>query len=97
MAKSGKINAMAALRDILQARVSSGQISVAEIAEKAGLEPSVVYKYMRGDRPSTSLDTFLALLEAVDAHPSDVFGARRDHPKAAIEAAEALLKYLKGK
>jgi transcriptional regulator with XRE-family HTH domain len=98
MPKAGKSNAMKRLGELLQDRVSTGKISVASIAEKTGIEQSLVYKYMRGDRPGTSLDTFLALIDAVGAHPADVFGDRKGGaPAAVIEAHERVTRYLRGK
>lgn len=98
MPKAGKGSPMRRLGEILAERVSSGKHSVKGIAEKTGIEQSLVYKYMRGDRPGTSLDTFLALLDAVGAHPADVFGDRKGGaPAAVIEAHERVARYLRGK
>lgn len=97
MPKAGVSKPMKSLQNLLSERVASGTHSVAEIADKTGLQASIVYKYMRGERPGTTLDTFLALLDAVGAHPSDVFGERKAAPPGVLEMHEAIGRYLKGK
>lgn len=102
MPKAGKSGAMRQLQKELQVAVSAGKTTVAEIAEKTGLEQSLVYKYMRGDRPGTSLDTFLALLDAIGRHAGDFFAGtpqpKRDSaPERILSMHEEIGRYLKGK
>lgn len=99
-AKTRKIDAMRRIQELLQDAVTNRNLTVAQIAENADLEPSLVYKYLRGDRPGMALTTFLALVDAVGKHPSDVFGERKKAeraPERILSMHEEIGRYLKGK
>lgn len=87
---------MARLQQLLQNAVDSGA-SVPEIARKAQLERSLVYKYLRGDLPNATVDTLERLCWAIGVSPAEVFEKPTAQPRWVIAMLEKLLAWAKGK
>lgn len=57
----------------LREAIKYGNISQKELAEKLGINPSTVSKYMRLDK-YPSLDTFANICEILDVSADDILG-----------------------
>ena len=59
----------------LREAIEYGTLSQKEIAEKLGINPSTVSKYMRQDK-FPSLDTFANLCQILDVSADDILGLK---------------------
>ena len=59
----------------LREAIQYGNISQQELAEKLGINPSTVSKYMRLDK-YPSLDTFANICEILDVSADDILGLK---------------------
>ena len=59
----------------LREAIEYGTLSQKEIAEKLGINPSTVSKYMRKDK-FPSLDTFANLCQILDVSADDILGLK---------------------
>ena len=69
---------MIELKDIqkrLRDEIKSSNLTQKQIAEKLGINPSTVSKYVRLDK-YPSLDTFANLCEILDVSADDIFGLK---------------------
>ena len=60
----------------LREAIKYGNISQKELAEKLGINPSTVSKYMRLDK-YPSLDTFANICEILDVSADDILGINK--------------------
>lgn len=71
-------NSMIKIEDIqkrLREAIQYGSLSQKELAEKLGINPSTVSKYMRLDK-FPSLDTFANICEILDVSSDDILGLK---------------------
>ena len=72
------INSMIKIEDIqkrLREAIKYGNISQRELAEKLGINPSTISKYMRLDK-YPSLDTFANICEILDISADEILGIK---------------------
>lgn len=70
---------MIELRDIqkrLREEIKNSQLSQKEIAEKLGINPSTVSKYVRLNK-FPAIDTFANLCEVLDVSADDILGLKK--------------------
>ena len=63
------------IQERLREAIQYGNISQKELAEKLGINPSTVSKYMRLDK-YPSLDTFANICEILDVSADDILGLK---------------------
>ena len=63
------------IQERLRETIKYGNISQKELAEKLGINPSTVSKYMRLDK-YPSLDTFANICEILDVSADDILGLK---------------------
>lgn len=88
---------MARLAKVLDEAISTGTVTCDEIAERAGIDRSLAYKYWKNKNSGCTLDTLERLMDAVGAHPTDVFGEREREPEWVVSGLKKLLKRAEGK
>lgn len=70
---------MILLKDIqkrLREEIRASSLSLKEIAQKLGINPSTVSKYLRQDK-FPAIDTFANLCEILDVSADDILGLRK--------------------
>ena len=73
---------MISIEDIqkrLREAIQYGNISQKELAEKLGINPSTVSKYMRLDK-YPSLDTFANICDVLDISADEILGITKNFP-----------------